>query len=312
MYCRYLDDCFIATSTQSEIDECFRIMNEQSPYIKLTRQTSRNGWLPYLNVQVKVCHGIYGVKWYRKDSCKNILIHATSAHPSAVKRAVVRNMFRTAAGVCTGAEERQASLCLARKIADLNGYTSPPFSRRRAAVNLDNPRQNKVPLCIPFISDKFTAAIQRCIARARLQDDVMLVHIASSNIKSQLVRNRLYDKQCVLENCVICPNGRTGDCAKAGVIYQIVCRTCNSAYIGETGRMLAVRLKEHLAGKRRSNMLTPLGKYRVQEHNGNDYDVKCTILALETDISSRKALEAFWISARNPSMNNRSECVTNK
>ena len=57
-------------------------------------------------------------------------------------------------------------------------------------------------------------------------------------------------------------------------------------------------------------MLTPLRKHRVEGHDGNDYDVKCTILAIETDISSRKALEAFWISARNPTMNNRSECVS--
>ncbi|VDO26310.1 unnamed protein product [Haemonchus placei] len=37
MYCRYIDDCFIVTSTQFEMDECFRIMNEQSQYINLTR-----------------------------------------------------------------------------------------------------------------------------------------------------------------------------------------------------------------------------------------------------------------------------------
>ncbi|VDO71413.1 unnamed protein product [Heligmosomoides polygyrus] len=37
------------------------------------------------------------------------------------------------------------------------------------------------------------------------------------------------------------------------------------------------------------------GKYRVEEHNGEEYDVKCTILAYETEISTRKMLEALWI-----------------
>ena len=163
IYCRYIDDCFIATSTQSEMDECFRIINEQSPYIRLTREVPRNGWLPYLNTQIKVSNGISSVKWYRKDSCKNILIHATSAHPSATKRAVVRNMFRTAATVCTGAAEREESLHMASRIAAMNGYTVPQSSHRRNAANRNATRQNKVPLCIPFISDRFTATIQRCI-----------------------------------------------------------------------------------------------------------------------------------------------------
>ncbi|XGW24102.1 hypothetical protein V3C99_005929 [Haemonchus contortus] len=100
MYCRYINDCFV-TSTQSEMDECFRIMNEQSQYIKLFREVPRDGWLPYLNTQVKVSSGVASVKWYRKTSSKNILLHATSSHPQAVRRVVVSNMLRTATSVCT-------------------------------------------------------------------------------------------------------------------------------------------------------------------------------------------------------------------
>uniref|UniRef100_A0A7I4Y1E5 Uncharacterized protein n=1 Tax=Haemonchus contortus TaxID=6289 RepID=A0A7I4Y1E5_HAECO len=47
--------------------------------------------------------------------------------------------------------------------------------------------------------------------------------------------------------------------------------------------------------------------------NGDNFEVKCTILAQETEISARKALEAFWIFKRNPKMNGRDECpsITN-
>ncbi|KAK6758222.1 hypothetical protein RB195_015816 [Necator americanus] len=79
MYCRYIDDCFIIASTQSEMDECFRILNERSQYIKLTREQPKDGWLPYLNAQIKLHNGIASVKWYRKESSKNILINAKSA-----------------------------------------------------------------------------------------------------------------------------------------------------------------------------------------------------------------------------------------
>ena len=116
--------------------------------------------------------------------------------------------------------------------------------------------------------------------------------------------------QCTTEHCVVCPQGKPGDCSKSGVIYQIKCMTCGATYIGETGRCLSVRLKEHLATKRRLTKTAPLGRHRLEYHNAEDYEVTCVILALEPEISARKVLEAFWISVRNPIMNNRNECLS--
>lgn len=50
-----------------------------------------------------------------------------------------------------------------------------------------------------------------------------------------------------------------------------------------------------------------LGKHRIGAHNGDDYEVKCSILPVAKDISARKALEALWIFSRDPVMNNRNE-----
>ena len=312
MYCRYVDDCCVVTSTQSEMDECFRLLNEQSQYIRLTRETPRDGWLSYLNTQMKLSNGIMHVKWYRNESSKNILIHARSAHPTAVKRAVLRNMFKTATKVCTSENERCEARKLAVEIASKNGYSTSRCQRRpsRAGIQSRTPRDNKIPLCIPFISDKVSAALQQCIVRAQLQDDVFLVNIPNENIRKQLVRNRLYDKHCISEQCVVCPHGNIGDCAKVGVVYQLECLTCHDLYIGETGRALSVRIKEHMATKRRGNVTSPLGRHRVETHSGNDFNVKCIILAFENDIAERKVLEAAWISTRNPGMNNRNECLS--
>ncbi|EYC41359.1 hypothetical protein Y032_0572g144 [Ancylostoma ceylanicum] len=188
MYCRYIDDCCIVTSTQSEMDECFKILNEQSQYIRLTRETPRDGWLPYLNTQMKLSNGVMHVKWYRKESSKNIMLHARSAHPKAVKRAIVRNMFRTARKVCTHEEERCESRKLATEIASNNGYLTSRYQPRppHAGTRSRTPRLNKLPLCIPFFSDKVSAAFQQCIIRAQLQDDVILVNIPNDSIKKQL------------------------------------------------------------------------------------------------------------------------------
>ena len=124
--------------------------------------------------------------------------------------------------MCTGGEERQESKRLALCIAAENGYAVPSHQRTSyAGQRRQTPRQGKLPLCIPFISDRVSAPINRSIVRAQLQNDVVSVNIPNDNIKQQLVRNRLYDKQCITPNCIICPYGKPGDCDKACVIYEL-------------------------------------------------------------------------------------------
>ena len=253
------------------------------------------------------------MKWYRKEATRNILIHAKSAHPATMKSAVIRNMFRTVNEICTGNAELQESRTLARTITKSNGYSIPQrrHNRRRDySTTPQNQNENKIPLCLPFISDVVSTAIKKCIVNAQLENDVRLVNIPNDNIKKQLIRNRLYDVESISEDCIVCPHGRERDCAKLGVVYQLTCLECNAIYIGETGRTLSIRIKEHMAGLRRGNLRTPLGKHKNEIHNGSEFQVKCVILGYESDISARKALEAAWIYTKNPIMNNRNECVS--
>ncbi|EYC02439.1 hypothetical protein Y032_0100g3303 [Ancylostoma ceylanicum] len=297
LYCRYIDNCCVITSTQSEMDECSRTLNQQSQYIKLTRETPRR-WLPFLNTQLKLTDGIIHVKWYRKESSKNIIIHARSAHPTTMKRAVIRNMFRRATRFCPGEAEPHESTNLTVCIVRENGYTSREHQNRRTTNEGRNHACGKNFLCA------FPSSLTM---RAQLQDDVVLVNIPKDNIRKQLVRNRLYGKTCQTEQCVICPHEKSGDCTKTGVVYQIECLCCHAIYIGETGRPLRVRVNEHLAAERRESLILPLGRHRRDDHNGNDFAIRFTILAHESEFSARKTLGTFWISVRNPRMNNRNE-----
>lgn len=76
----------------------------------------------------------------------------------------------------------------------------------------------------------------------------------------------------------------------------------------ETVRAFALRIKEHSASRRRGILNS--GKHRIEGHGGTNFDEKCTIIKCETDESSTKPLEMFWISAQNPAMDNRNECLS--
>ena len=131
------------------------------------------------------------------------------------------------------------------------------------------------------------------LRRAGLEESVAIIEIPPNALRRQLVRNRLYDRLCRSENCVICPYGRDGDCMCSGTIYLITCDICGDEYIGETGRPLCVRIKEHLDGKRKIKENTPLGAHRIRSHGGGDFDIKVTILA--QDAKTRKILRAKFL-----------------
>uniref|UniRef100_A0A7I4YQ85 Reverse transcriptase domain-containing protein n=1 Tax=Haemonchus contortus TaxID=6289 RepID=A0A7I4YQ85_HAECO len=315
LYSRYIDDCLIICPTQEEMDICFDILNNRADQIKFTRERPRENWLPFLNIQIQLARGTVRTKWYRKPSCKNILIHYRSAHPIRTKQSVISNMFRVASKVSSDTDLKTESLDIARRIAVSNGYPNRCKGSQRGGHF--PPRRiyeqapvNKVTFCLPFISDEMSRAIRACVTRCDLKEEVMVVEIPPGKLCRQLVRNRLYDILCDTPDCLVCPSNRRGDCMRAGVIYEIRCQACGAEYIGETGRPLRTRIKEHLEGLRKSRTQTPLGMHRVLCHDGNELTISVTVLALETETTARKALEACWIAARDPQINRKEERMT--
>ncbi|XGW05005.1 hypothetical protein V3C99_015857 [Haemonchus contortus] len=313
VYCRYIDDCFVVCSTEEEMDTCYDLLNRQAENIKFTREKPKDDWLPFLNTQVRLEGGFYHTKWYRKPSSKNILVHFNSAHPFKTKRAITSNMFKTATLVSSGRQEKIESMELARTIALSNGYPPAPKNscgsckKEQRGPVIDS--LDKVAFCMPYISDGVSCEIRAALHRCGLKDMVRVVEIPPENLKQRLVRNRCYDRICLTPNCVICPNGQEGDCMTPGVIYLITCDLCDEEYIGETGRPLCVRVKEHLDGLNRARVETPLGAHRVESHKGAVFGITVRILLREPLISARKTLEAFFINARSPKMNRKDECL---
>ncbi|KAK6735385.1 hypothetical protein RB195_018537 [Necator americanus] len=121
LYCRYIDDCCIICPTQDEMDTCFELLNQQSPYIRFTREKPKENWLSFLNVEIQWSNGEWKTRWFRKPSSKNILVHCLSAHPWKTKKSVVKNMFRTAVRVTSDVQERIDAINLAQRIANSNG-----------------------------------------------------------------------------------------------------------------------------------------------------------------------------------------------
>lgn len=55
------------------------------------------------------------------------------------------------------------------------------------------------------------------------------------------------------------------------------------------GRPISVRMKAHLRGKLKNRQSNPLGINNAHKHNGDDFGVGVTILALESKTSQEES-----------------------
>ncbi|KAK6734949.1 hypothetical protein RB195_018258 [Necator americanus] len=217
-------------------------------------------------------------------------------------------MFRTATRVKSDVQERIDAVNLAQRIATSNGYIAdwPLLIAQRDLCHDDS---KKINFCLRFITDDLSKAIRASLVRCGLDDQVRNVEIPPTHLKKQLVRNRMYDRICMSQNCVICSFGKAGDCMFSGVVYLISCKTCSGEYFGEKGRPLCVRIKEHLDGMKHSNAAIPLGTHRRKCHGNAPFCIAATILPYEPEIVACRTLEAFWINAKSSEMNRKEECI---
>ena len=83
---------------------------------------------------------------------------------------------------------------------------------------------------------------------------------------------------------------------KAGVVYHVKCKDCNSHYIGETERKLKKRIHEH----HRSS--SPVGHHNQETlHTFSEKDV--AVLHQESDWFRRGVAESIFIAKEKPDLN---------
>jgi len=114
-----------------------------------------------------------------------------------------------------------------------------------------------------------------------------------------------------LRNILVHPKDKIIDEEKTELIYRISCKNCPSSYIGETGRKLGLRMKEHRkevdsfttgllhtrASRARESSITyksAITDHAVEENHVIDWD-RAEVVAREAQRQTRWIKEALWI-----------------
>ena len=90
---------------------------------------------------------------------------------------------------------------------------------------------------------------------------------------------------------------------KAGVVYQIGCKDCEATYVGQTGRHLKVRLKEHSKALEKGNIMNSgVAEHAFEAHHEIDLDY-VKVLDVENNQGRHLVREAMFIRSVDPQMN---------
>ena len=99
------------------------------------------------------------------------------------------------------------------------------------------------------------------------------------------------------------PKDKGDKLEQAGVVYQIDCKECEASYIGQTGRHLKERLKEHKKALEKGDIrCSGVAEHAFQAHHEIDVD-NIKVLDKESNFRKRLVLEALHIRQKAPSMN---------
>lgn len=278
---RYVDDILavIPCEQLGDLDGLLLDLNTFHKNIQFTIEHETNSALPFLDVLIMKEGGSVVTSVYRKPTHTNQYLKYTSNHPFHVKKGIVECLRSRAVELSSNVVMLEKEKTLLFNSFLLNGY---PEDLLRDILYRDRPVVKtkeclrKTPLktiCIeyvPNLSDK--------IRRILGSFNIRTVFKSSTTLRALLSNIKPIDVQ---------QNSKE-------VVYALPCQ-CKELYVGETGRPLEIRIKEHRDKVKEHKISSSL----VAEHawtNMHNFNWDSAVaIYKESNVRKRKFVEAAFI-----------------
>ncbi|XP_011858857.1 PREDICTED: uncharacterized protein LOC105556380 [Vollenhovia emeryi] len=235
-YIRYVDD--IAMSVPSAMkSSTVKIFNSFHPRLQFTMEEGTDRKLNFLDTTINIRDNHIEFDWYQKPTHSGRYLNFDSAHPLYHKKGTIICLIDHAL-LLSHPRYHQKNLEHVINTLLQNNYPLPlifntlnrrlkTFLKNQNAIHIDNNTVNtatKKFFNIPFIP-RFSHQFKQV-----LQDLNTSLSFTSMNKLS-----------CVIKAY----KDPLPKIAKKNVVYKISCKDCDASYVGQTGRLLNTRTKEH-------------------------------------------------------------------
>lgn len=274
---RYVDDMFFVWPENIRpVEELHQHLNSIAPCTQFTIEKEKDGCIPFLDVLVKRKEGRVETEVYRKPTDTGLYLNYNSNHPKAVKNGIVNLLLSRAESHSSTPSAYKKEVREVEKIMKKNEYPTELVrnikNKRQQGKHKENKEKPVATMVLPYIP-RLSEKIQRIAKQA----NVRAVFSSRDTIRSRLVKFK--PKQEKIDKAVV---------------YAIPCE-CGKFYVGETGRDLKTRIKEHQKSVTKDN--PDLSKLTEHAHK---YDHRflfndTRVIAREEKWRERKVQEAVEI-----------------
>ena len=229
LWLRYVDDTFVVIH-EYDVDSFTKHINTLDPDIKFTIEPEIGGKIPFLDTEIVLNDDASLTKrLYRKSTHTDQYLNWYSNHPLEHKRSVVRTLIQRANTIPSNEQGKKAETTHVKRALAANEYKSwifkmPEKDKREIQPPSTTPRNKVTPVALPYIH-----GLSENLRRIFKNHNIPSYHKPVNTIRNQLVRP--WDTTPIQSQCV--------------VVYHIQCPECQLDYIGETGRNMGTRFKEH-------------------------------------------------------------------
>ena len=290
VYKRYVDDiaCVI---NKADIVNFHKHLNSQDRNIQFTLERYPAEGLPFLDTLNTVNEdGSIDIAVYRKATHTDRYLNFDSHHPKQHKSSVVQTLLNRAESIPSKEQDKiKERQRVFRSLHEGNGYPKELIRsklRRRKEKNQDKHEDKEYCgfAALPYVEGT-TERIKRVL------DDYNI--------------NTCVKPLCTLRQLLSKPKDNISLEKKTGVVYEIPCGDCEAVYIGETGRSLGTRQKEHQASVRLGKTETSaLSKHVLSQ----DHEISWAgtrIVEVENCMTRRRWKEAWCIAKNENALCNR-------
>ncbi len=288
---RYVDDTWSLVQKGS-VQELHQHINDQGkPHIQFTiEEPGPDGGVPFLDTYINSDDkGTIVTKVYRKPTHTDLYLNWHSHHPVSARMAVVRTLFHRAQTVCSTKEILEEEHQHLKTVLRINDYPEWAINKgsQLKEKNKEGQNTNKEKKDFKgFIVIPYVKGLSEPFKRVMEKIGIQVFFKGGTTLKSMLVAPKDKDSKAKTQN----------------IVYNIICgeESCTHQYIGETGRTLEERFKEH----------TKTTQSAINQHASNTghpipdlEDDNVQILCKETNPVHRKIIEGMYIKLHDPELN---------
>jgi hypothetical protein len=247
-YKRYVDDILIIYD-KNKINE-HEILNQANnidKHLQFKHTSEENNSINYLDLTIYKNNTNFEIGIFRKPTSTDTTIHFKSNHPPEHKLAAFNYYINRMLTLPITKQQQQQEWNTIQTIAQNNGFPKPIIQRLKMKIKNRKQKQQQQSTITPSTQQRkkwvictYHSPLIRKITNLFKQTELKIALRTTNTIFQQLVRKQNTNN----------PSG----------IYKLKCKTCNKVYVGQSGRSITVRYKEHTRYIRTNN---PISAYAL-------------------------------------------------